>query len=165
MRRGGEVVEGVPVLYLALLLYKVRGFYLYGNVMFGISFEGGRVWAIVILGCRSIGSAGSACWNVGVFTALSVSISSVWSLINKSLVPPSRWEILLSYNSYFLPCETCLKLLVCTFWGERRPQRNTEADMTCCSLQQWRRSDTQHKETQSFVVKSCHSKLKENFTD
>ena len=43
VRRRGEDVEGVPVLYLALLLYKVRGFYLYGNVMFGISFQGGRV--------------------------------------------------------------------------------------------------------------------------
>lgn len=34
--------EGVPVLYLALSLYKVRAFYLYSTVMFGISFEGGE---------------------------------------------------------------------------------------------------------------------------
>lgn len=34
--------EGVPVLYLTLSLYKVRAFYLYSTVMFGISFEGGE---------------------------------------------------------------------------------------------------------------------------
>lgn len=37
----GDPREGVPVLYRTLPFYKVRAFYLYSRVMFGISFKGG----------------------------------------------------------------------------------------------------------------------------